>query len=155
MKTSIIPATFLTAGLVLAVFLRSDAPESESAPALLADSLQDIRANDQKGERLEEVRQAVRRFSGELRRAKSAVLAGTTSLPEAADAVVEAARRDNPFFREWLAGRFPGLPPREQVIRLMLDHLTLNKDQGHLSRQEREQLARLRREHPETRTPRP
>jgi hypothetical protein len=146
MKLSIIPATFLTAGLLLALFSRGD-PESETAPPPPGCSLWEVCSIQQEGERLEEVRQAVLRFHQELRRLKTALLDGATSLPEAADGVIEAARRDNPSFSKWAALRFPDLPPREQVICLLLDHLTIAEKTGDLSRQQSERLARLRREY--------
>ena len=84
MRLSVIPLSFLVGGVLLALSLWGDDPETASAPPPPAFSLQEICSIQQEAQRLEEVRQEVRRFSEKLWRTKSAVLEGTLSLPEAA-----------------------------------------------------------------------
>src|SRR5262249_23476281 len=109
MKT-VLAAVLLTVGLLLALWVNAcdpgTAPVVPEAPAYPPPDLDDIR---QEGERLDGLREAVFRFSAERCRMKEALLSGTVTLAEAADRLVESARRDSPVFLQRAADRFPGL----------------------------------------------
>ncbi len=83
----------------------------------------EIRAIEEEAERVEERARGVFRFHNFLEEVKDQLRASKLSLADAADALHEAARRDNPWFLRSLEWGLAGSSLREKFALVLLGHL--------------------------------
>ncbi len=89
-------------------------------PAYSWGEMQDI---FEEGKELDVRRREGQSFQARLAELKTELLHGDHRLDEAARAVVEAARQDNPCFLRHLEGRFDGASQQEKVALVLLTHV--------------------------------
>jgi hypothetical protein len=138
-----LPATLIfVSGLAAIAFSCNQCEQGGPAYSWL-----EIRAILLEGERLEEVREGMRRYRAAMDEIKRDLLTGSLGLEEAGSRLEQAAREHNPRFITSLKRLYPDQPVREQLILTLLSHFRVDEKLGMLTAEEKERVDCLRREH--------